>query len=78
LADSRSHKRSIVESLLPQAKNLVSEGERRLAAQEARVAELERAGRDAVQSKKLLKIMRETIELQKGYVRLLQREIQSE
>jgi hypothetical protein len=75
---SEAHKRLIVEDLLPQAKTYVAEGEQRLAAQEARVTTLERQGRDAPQSKKLLKLMRETMELQRAHVRLLQREIASD
>jgi hypothetical protein len=72
LADS--HSQFVREELLPQAKSFVVEGERRLAAQEARVADLERQGRDAPQSKKLLTIMRETIALQIGHVKMLERE----
>src|SRR5262249_16682862 len=56
----------------------VEEGERRLAAQEARVANLDRKGRDLPHSKKLLTIMRETMALQISHLKLLQREVRSE
>jgi hypothetical protein len=70
-----AHTVLIVRELLPRAKNFVAEGERRLAAQEARVADLQRKGHDAPQSKKLLTIMRETMALQIGHVKLLEREV---
>jgi hypothetical protein len=77
LVDNRSHLKLVEEELLPRAERFVEEGERRLAAQEARVANLERKGRDVPQSKKLLTIMRETMALQISHVSLLQREVRS-
>ncbi|MFY9837001.1 MAG: hypothetical protein WAK55_11115 [Xanthobacteraceae bacterium] len=74
----RSHMRMVEEELLPQAKIYVSEAKRRLAAQEARVADLERKGFDAPLSKKLLKTMRETVALQIDHVRLLESEVRAE
>jgi hypothetical protein len=78
LVDNRSHLKLVIEELLPQAQRFVEEGERRLAAQEARVTNLERKGRDIPQSKKLLTIMRETMALQISHLKLLQREVRSE
>jgi len=46
--------------------------------QEVRVAELERKGRITPESKKLLKIMRETLALQISHVKLLEREIKTD
>lgn len=74
----QSHTKLIIDELLPRAKGLVADGERRLAAQEARVADLQRQGRHAPQSKKLLAMMRETMTLQIGYVELLEWEIQAD
>ena len=78
MADTSAHTKLIVQELLPRAKNFVAEGERRLAAQEARVADLQRKGRDAPQSKKLLTIMRETMALQIGHVEMLEREVRAD
>ena len=65
--------------MLAHAKDLVAEGEARLVAQEARVAELEWMGkgngREGRESWKLLRIMRNTQNLQIGHVRLLEREL---
>ena len=71
----RPHTPEVIEQMLAQAKDLVFEGEARLVAQEARVAELERQGRERQESWKLLKIMRHTQDLQIGHVRLLEREL---
>ena len=68
------HTRTIIDRMLPRAKGLAADGEKRVCVQEARVAELERKGRIAPESKKLLKIMRETLALQISHVRLLERE----
>jgi hypothetical protein len=73
-----SHAKFVREDLLPRAEKFVAEGEQRVAAQEARVADLERKGRDAPQSKKLLAIMRETMALQISHLELLQRELREE
>jgi hypothetical protein len=56
----------------------VADGERRLAAQEARVADLERSGRDSPESKRLLEIMKETMTLQISHLKLLEREVAAE
>ena len=77
LRTDQAHIDLIVQELLPQAKSFVAEGEQRLAAQEGRVADLVRKGRDGAQSKRLLTIMRQTIELQIGYVKMLEREVKS-
>jgi hypothetical protein len=61
----------IIDELLPRAKTFVAEGEQRLAALEARVADLQRKGHDALQSKKLLAVMRETMSLQINHVELM-------
>ena len=78
MVDNRSHLKLVIEELLPRAKQFVEDSERRLAAQEARVANLERKGRDLPQSKKLLSIMRETMTLQISHLKLLKREVQLE
>jgi hypothetical protein len=52
------HTKLILRELLPRAKIFVAEAARRLAAQEARVADLQRKGRDAPQSKKLARSCR--------------------
>ena len=78
MADTSAHTKLIVRELLPRAKGFVAEGERRLAAQEARVADLQRKGRDSPQSKTLLAIMRETMALQISHVRLLEREVRAD
>lgn len=78
MADSHhSHIQLIIEELLPRAKSFVAEGQRRLAAQEARVAQLQRKGRDTPQSTKLLMNMRETLALQISHVKLLESEVRS-
>jgi hypothetical protein len=59
-----AHTKLIIRELLPQAIAFVAEGERRLAAQEARVADLQRKGLHAPQSNRLLTMMRETMALQ--------------
>src|SRR5262249_15236252 len=64
LAEMSGHTKLILRELLPRAKIFVAEAARRLATQEARVADLQRKGRDAPQSKKLLAIMQETMALQ--------------
>ena len=64
--------------MLPRAKGLAADGEERVRVQEARVAELERMGRIAPESRKLLKVMRETLALQISHVRLLEREIKAD
>ena len=65
----------MIEQMLAQAKELVAEGEKRLVAQEARVVEHRRKGREGRESWKLLTIMRVTQNLQTGHVRLLEREL---
>jgi len=73
------HPPAILKRMLAHAKDLVAEGEARLVAQEARVAELEGKGkgkdREGRESWKLLRIMRDTQNLQIGHVRLLEREL---
>jgi len=78
LVDNLSHTKLVIEELLPRARKFVEDSERRLAAQEARVADLERKGRDLPQSRKLLSIMRETMTLQISHVKLLEREVRLE
>jgi len=78
LADTNTHTKLIVRELLPRARDFVAEGKRRLAAQEARVADLQRKGHDASQSRKLLAIMRETMALQISHVELLEHEVRSD
>jgi hypothetical protein len=65
----------MIKEMLAHAKGLVAEGEARLLAQETRVAKLEGKDREGRESRKLLKIMRDTQNLQVGHVRLLEREI---
>jgi hypothetical protein len=65
----------IIRELLPRAGEFVAAGERRLAVQEARVADLQYKGLNAPQSKRLLTIMRETMALQISHVKLLEREV---
>jgi len=75
IPDMHPHTHAIIEDYLPRAKRLVVDGEQRVRKQEARVAELERKGWAAPESRKLLKIMQETQALQVSHVRLLEREI---
>jgi hypothetical protein len=72
------HTRAIIDEMLPRAKAFVAAGEERVRAQETRVAELERKGGAGHESRKLLKIMRETQALQMSHVRLLEREIMAD
>jgi hypothetical protein len=65
----------MIKEMLAHAKKLVAEGEARLFAQETRVAKLEGKDREGRESRKLLKIMRDTQNLQVGHVRLLEREL---
>jgi len=65
----------MIKEMLARAKDLVAEGEARLVAQEARVAKLGRNGQEGHESWKLLRIMRDTQNLQAGHVRLLEREL---
>ena len=65
----------MIKEMLAQAKGFVAEGEARLLTQETRVAKLEGKDREGRESRKLLKIMRETQNLQVGHVRLLEREL---
>ena len=73
------HPSETLKRLLSRAKDHIAEGEARLVAQEARVAELELKGkangREGRESSKLLKVMRDTQTLQVGHVRLLEREL---
>ena len=78
MVGTSAHTELAVRELLPRAKNSVAEGQRRLAAQEARVADLQRKGHDAPQSKKLLTSMRETMALQISHVEILEREVVSD
>jgi len=74
----RPHTPQMIEEMVVRAKNLVAEGEQRLRAQEARVVELERKGRKAPESRKLLKLLRETQALQIRHVSLLEWEFKVE
>jgi hypothetical protein len=65
----------MIKEMLARAKDLVAEGEVRLVAQEARVAELGGKSQEGRESLKLLRIMRDTQNLQVGHVRLLEREL---
>ena len=73
----RPHTPAIIKRLLAQAKDFVAEGEARLIAREARVAQLGRKGREDYESSKLLRIMRDTQNLQIGHVKLLERELRA-
>jgi hypothetical protein len=72
------HTRTIIDQTLPRAKDLAADGKERVRVQEARVAESERKGRIAPESRELLKIMRETLAFQISHVRLLEREIKAD
>ena len=61
--------------MLAHAKERVAQGEARLTAQQNRVAKLEGKNRAGRESTKLLKIMRDTQNLQISHVRLLEREL---
>jgi len=76
--DKRPHTRTIIDHLLPRAKGLAADGEERVRLQEARVVGLERKGQIAPESRKLLKVMRETLALRISHVRLLEREIKTD
>lgn len=76
--DMRPHTRTIIDHLLPRAKGLAADGEERVRLQEARVVGLERKGQIAPESRKLLKVMRETLALRISHVRLLEREIKTD
>ncbi|MGB8627781.1 MAG: hypothetical protein WCD69_00095 [Xanthobacteraceae bacterium] len=67
----------VIQELLPQARTFVAEGQRRLAAQEAIVDGLEAAGRNKPESKKLLANLRQSMALQIGHMKLLEREIRA-
>lgn len=61
--------------MLSAAEAAAAEGERRLEAQRIRVAALEKAGRAAEQSRRLLKIMEQTHALQLGHIAMLKRDL---
>jgi hypothetical protein len=67
----------VIEELLPRARTFVAEGRRRLAAQEARLAGLEAAGWNKPESGKLLDNLRQSMALQIGYMKMLEREIRA-
>lgn len=69
------HTRAMLEQMLSQAETLVDRGAERLRAQEARVAALENKGLPAEDSRKLLKIMKQTQKLQWEHVELLKQEL---
>jgi hypothetical protein len=71
------HTPQVLKLLLARAKDLVADGEARLVAQEARLADLGRKGADSRESRKLLKIMRETQNLQVAHLKLLEWELGS-
>jgi len=75
IPDMRPHTPAMIKEMLIRAKGFVAEGEARLLAQETLVAKLEGKDREGRESRKLLKIMRETQNLQVGHVRLLEREL---
>src|SRR5262249_51951618 len=75
IPDMRPHTAAMIKEMLAQAKGFVAEGEARLLTQETRVAKLEGKDREGRESRKLLKIMRDTQNLQVGHVRLLEREL---
>ena len=78
MAETNTHTKLIVREQLPRARDFAAEGKRRLAAREARVADLQRKGHDAQQSRKLLAIMRETTALQISHVKLLEWEVRAD
>ena len=61
--------------MLTDAETSVAEGERRLEAQRIRVAALEKTGRPAEQSQRLLKIMEQTQSLQLSHIAMLKRDL---
>lgn len=61
--------------MLSHAEASVADGERRLEAQRIRVAALEKAGRSADQSRRLLKIMEQTQALQLSHIAMLKRDL---
>ena len=69
------HTPQVLKLLLARAKDLVADGEARLVAQEARLAALGRKGGDSRESWKLLRIMRDTQNLQVAHLKLLEREL---
>jgi hypothetical protein len=62
-------------SHLELANRHIAEGEHRIAEQKARIARLERDGRDTTASKKLLNVFEETLELMTRHRDLILREI---
>ena len=80
-SEARFHPPETLKRLLSRAKDHIAEGEARLVAQETRVVELDLKGkangREGRESSKLLRIMRETQNLQIGHVRLLERELEA-
>jgi hypothetical protein len=71
------HDRSMLEDLIVRAEKIVAEGEDRLAAQRARIAELKRIGGGAGQSTKFLRIMEDTQALQIDHLRTLKQELET-
>lgn len=61
--------------MLSAAEASVADGERRIEAQRTRVAALEKAGRAAEQSQRLLKIMEQTQALQLSHIAMLKRDL---
>jgi hypothetical protein len=69
------HTRTQLEEMVSRAQARVAEGQRRIVAQQTRVAALDRKGRRADESKQLLKTMEDTQSLQISHLDLLRREL---
>jgi hypothetical protein len=73
--DMVCHTRTQLEEMVLQAQTFVAEGQRRIAAQRARVAALDRRGGRAHESKQFLETMEVTQALQIAHLDLLRREL---
>ena len=69
------HTRTQLEGMILRAQTFVAEGQQRVAAQQARVAALDRKGDRAHESKQFLKTMEVTQTLQIAHLDLLRREL---
>jgi hypothetical protein len=73
ISDMVGHTR--IEEMVSRARTRVAEGQKRIVAQQAGLAALDRKGRRADESKQLLKAMEETQSLQISHLDLLRREL---
>jgi hypothetical protein len=69
------HTRTQLEEMVSRAQTHVADGQKRILAQQARVAALDRKSRRADESKRLLKTMEDTQYLQIRHLDLLRREL---